>query len=342
MKVTPIQPNPASLARSLLHISHRRQPVIETRAQKTKNASDAKLGTIVSEVESILDQIVIGNSYETSILYPRQKNSDYQTVIYNPSNHDKFICDGRPKKLHKLDSDNLDACWVRPIETLLMAHSFSSPPTHSNVVLERETSISDNHLVTPAAESWSKDGYNENIELVPIRFQSMQSSCPLMENGITCSKVGNDDLTRSIWSNDGATDIYVEGSPSDTYILKLAFPLEHHKPLHTAKFNLVWIQDDRSRVSLAIQCNRECTREMSSVVTVASGLFEVHVSPDMLPLRVRMIVENLDSFNNDVDAHPSYYAQRMFDDMFEIPHLFSVARGVDLSSLSSLRNESQQ
>jgi hypothetical protein len=81
---------------------------------------------------------------------------------------------------------------------------------------------------------------------------------------------------------------------------------------------------------------------MSSVVTVASGLFEVHVSPDMLPLRVRMIVENLDSFNNDVDAHPSYYAQRMFDDMFEIPHLFSVARGVDLSSLSSLKNESQQ
>jgi hypothetical protein len=156
----------------------------------------------------------------------------------------------------------------------------------------------------------------------------MQSSCPLKENGMTRSKVRNDDLTRSIWSNDGATGIYVDGSPSDTYILRLAFPLEHHKPLHTAKFNLVWIENNRSRVSFAIQCNRECTREMSSVVTVALGILEVHVSPDMLPLQVRIMVENLDSLNNDADAHPSYYAQRMFDVMFEIPHLFSVAREV--------------
>jgi hypothetical protein len=198
------------------------------------------------------------------------------------------------------------------------------------LVLERATCVRDNHLVTPAVESWSKDGYSngENFELELVNFESVQSSCPLMKNGITRSKVGNNELTRSIWSNDGTTDIYVEGSSVNTYILKLAFPLEDHKSLHIDKFNLVWIENNRSRVSIAIQCNPEFTRDISSALHVASGLFEVHISPDILPLRVRMIVENLDSFNNDADAHPSYYAKRMFDDMFETPHLFSVAREV--------------
>lgn len=101
-------------------------------------ASDVEL-----ELQSLLNQPVVlchtpmnAKSYEEGILCPEQKNTNDQILIYNPSNHDKFICNGKiilgPKKVRFLDKDNLEECWKRPIETLLMSHSFPIPPTYEN------------------------------------------------------------------------------------------------------------------------------------------------------------------------------------------------------------------
>jgi hypothetical protein len=212
------------------------------------------------------------------------------------------------------------------------------------LMLERETCIRGSHLRTPAVESWAKDGSGnyEDIGLELINFDQLQSSCPLIENYISRAKVGNDELTRSIWSNDGTTDIYVEGSSLDSYILRLAFPLEQQGSLYMAALNLLWAEDDRSRVSIAIKCNPEWTREISSVVTVESGVFEVRISPEMLPLRIRIIVENVDTLHKRADEHPSYYGQRMLEDMMKHPHLFSVAGSLDSTSSRSLKYDSEQ
>jgi hypothetical protein len=117
--------------------------LILKREQKRQRTTSIELDTIISEVESILDQVVVpchatftGKSFETSNLCPGQENNNDQIVVYNPSNHDKFLCGGKlgPKKLHVLDKNNLDVCWTRPIETLLTAHSFPLPPTHDNIL----------------------------------------------------------------------------------------------------------------------------------------------------------------------------------------------------------------
>jgi hypothetical protein len=78
-------------------------------------------------------------SFETGSLCPAlARTSNNHILIYNPSAHDKFICNGKlilgPKKLHllELDKTNTEDCWKRPIESLLIAHSFREPPTYEN------------------------------------------------------------------------------------------------------------------------------------------------------------------------------------------------------------------
>lgn len=117
-----------------------------TQTQDIGIGSSERLGAIISEVQSILKQPVYscqtfaksnGRSYESNNLCPaQQEDHNSHVLIYNPSSHDKFLCKGKiilgPKKYRILTTDNLEECWVRPSETLLLAHSFPAPPTPEN------------------------------------------------------------------------------------------------------------------------------------------------------------------------------------------------------------------
>ena len=110
-------------------------------------ASSERLDAIVNEVQSILKQPVHhcqtfsksdGRiSSESNNLCPaHQDGHNHHVLIYNPSSHDKFVCNGKiilgPKKYRILKTDNLEECWNRPMETLLLARSFPAPPTPHN------------------------------------------------------------------------------------------------------------------------------------------------------------------------------------------------------------------
>lgn len=108
--------------------------------------SSVRLRELESEVQSILNQsrpvtacraTFISKSYEpTALCSDESSSSKTQIIVYNPTTHDKFICNDKillgPKRYHLIDTHNLDDCWKRPIEALLLAHSFPFPPTYEN------------------------------------------------------------------------------------------------------------------------------------------------------------------------------------------------------------------
>lgn len=130
-------------------------------------------------------------------------------------------------------------------------------------ILQRMTCVQANYLTSPAIESWRMtDSSNNRSELVLHNFAALESSCPLVQNFMSRARVGNSSLIRSIWSNNGATDIYIEGEIPHSYILRLTFPMKQHETLWIDKpnLNLLWIQDNKSRVSLAFNVNPEVKR----------------------------------------------------------------------------------
>ena len=193
-------------------------------------------------------------------------------------------------------------------------------------ILQRKTCVQANYLTSPAIESWRMtDSSNNRSELVLHNFAALESSCPLVQNFIPRARVGNSSLMRSIWSNDGATDIYIEGEIPHSYILRLTFPMKQHETLWIDKpnLNLLWIQDNKSRVSLAFNVNPESQKDIKDIVFVSSGVFEIRIDPDLpLPLRVRIVVENLDTFHKGGSTQLSYYGLRVSEDIMKPPQLF--------------------
>lgn len=189
-----------------------------------------------------------------------------------------------------------------------------------------------NHLSSPAMESWSMGDLRSELKLTNNGVGQPESLCPLPLDYVARARVGDGGLQRSVWSHDGTSDLLIEGEVSGSYKLNLAFPMKHHGALHYAEPNILWIQDNKSRISLAFKSNHlgDQVEVIKNVVTAASGVFEIRIDRDMLPLRVRVIVENLDTIHLGSGDEPSYYGLMMSNDIIEHPHLLSIAGETNL------------
>ena len=76
------------------------------------------------------------------------------------------------------------------------------------------------------------------------------------------------------------------------------------------------------------------------IVTVLSGVFQIHVTPELLPVRIRIIVENIDTFHKGAIGQPSYYGHMMADDITNHPQLFSVDKLIELEHFVSMEESS--
>ncbi|KAL3785321.1 hypothetical protein HJC23_008885 [Cyclotella cryptica] len=211
------------------------------------------------------------------------------------------------------------------------------------VFLPRETCVKGNHLASPAVESWwvADADNHENNKLELKIIGDSESLCPFLPDDVSRAKLGNSDLIRSVWSHDGTTDILIEGETFYSYTLQLAFPLKHHEAPQYIGDHTLWIQDDRSRVSLAFSSYSRFQGH-KEIVTALSGVFHVHVTPELLPLRIRIIVENVDTFHEGATEQPSYYGHLMANDIANPPHLFSVDRLNELEQFSLKEDSSDR
>ena len=196
------------------------------------------------------------------------------------------------------------------------------------VMLSRETCVN-GLLQSPAVESWWSDDGNGggNIEIVqPVGYtnESVAAICPLPRESVAQAKI-EPELIRSVWSHDGATDIYLEGTPANSYVLRLEFPLKEHGPLRIFDSRTAWIQDDLSRISIIIDARVQGSLE--SVITVKSGRWEINVEPGFLPMRIRLVIENQDVFHEGASKWPTYYGAIMSEDMVSRPEMFCIGTG---------------
>jgi len=184
------------------------------------------------------------------------------------------------------------------------------------VVLPRETCLEDGLLRSPAVESWWSSSSQRSVDVTTLSGKS--SHCSSTEENV--ARVGSD-LIRKVWSNDGCTDFYIGGEASGPLTLALTFPMEDHGPLHAFDERTAWIQNDVSRVSLVVDRN-DGAPEVSIAAT--GGRVEVTVEPGALPMRLRIIVENLDLHHDGALDLPSYYGETMAEDVWNHPEVFAL------------------
>jgi hypothetical protein len=199
-----------------------------------------------------------------------------------------------------------------------------------SIALSRETCLEkDSMLKTPAVESWFSENGSKRLQLTGLNQEEGDSFfCPLKGENTGRIKTGGN-LFRTVWSNDGTTDILISGdSRGDTAInsiLRLVFPMREHHPIRHFNEHFAWLQDEISRISFVVVDGSG--QGATHLISSQSGRVDIKVKRSLLPLRIRIIIEDLDLFHKGADQVPTYYGQTMFDDVFHHPELFITAEG---------------
>jgi hypothetical protein len=159
------------------------------------------------------------------------------------------------------------------------------------------------------------------LNLSPSKVHMASSLCPIPNNTIFTSRVGNENLIRSLWSHDGVTDLYLEGKISKPHVLRLQFPMAHDS-IKFFDISTVGIQNEQSRISLAF--NVEGVHNLNLTSNMASNAVDITIHHDTLPLRIRIIVEDQDRFHKGALEEQTYYGKIMAEDVGITPELFAL------------------
>lgn len=194
------------------------------------------------------------------------------------------------------------------------------------VALSRETCMKSYALNSPVEESWWDSDISSNHKLGIHPSTATQGVPSCLENGtISTARIGDDNLIRSVWSHDGATDMYLEGQLTKAVVLKLQMPIAHSlnsTQLHGR--NIIWFQTSQSRISVVINAEGPGVLDVtsSSVITVSSSHLVVHIQPDFIPMRIRVISDDQDTLHKGASELQTYYEESMKDDVLRMPELF--------------------
>jgi hypothetical protein len=197
------------------------------------------------------------------------------------------------------------------------------------VALSRKTCVKSNALQSPAIESWwevhggTRGAEKRKINLYPSGTKGEKSVCPVRNDTIVTSRVGKDPFMRSLWSQDGTTDMYLDGQLTNPLILKLQFPIANPS-FRTYDARTVWVQNEQSRISLMFGSEGLGMFDVSSATTFAADAasVEITIHPDHVPLRIRIILEDQDTFHKGAEQELTYYGKIMSDDLLTMPELF--------------------
>jgi hypothetical protein len=209
-------------------------------------------------------------------------------------------------------------------------------------VLSREVCVDEatNLLRSPVLESWwaLESGSLSPVKVVSSDFIESAGACPLSKERRVKVKR---DLLRSVWSSDGATDLLLEGTPSESLMLRLELPMKQHEAVLHFSLDTAWIQDDKSRITLVI-VDGGGNGAAQLVARVQSGSLDIEVKPDLLPLRIRVIVEDLDLHHEGADKLPTYYGQVMAEDVSCYPELFALDETMSRTDLERFNHAGQE
>jgi hypothetical protein len=179
-------------------------------------------------------------------------------------------------------------------------------------------------LLKPVAEVWSTSGFAEN----GARSAIASSSCQAVGDGNRNLMVDSG-LERVIWEKDGVIDLLIHGvlSKDGSYALDFVSPLADSHLLRIEPGH-VRIQTVETRITV-LTWPREAldngvVQEEDAPGTL--GSVRVSVKADRIPLRLRIIVEDVDALRRGADQVENYFGSRILDDFYNPVEVFVAAQ----------------
>lgn len=128
-------------------------------------------------------------------------------------------------------------------------------------------------------------------------------------------------LRRTVWYQDGVTDLLVENKSdnSSSIVLQLQTPLTKATAavgqLRKVREGVWHMQDEHTRFTIL-------TLPRQNIVKPSAAFGAVTVVIPSVLLRLRVIVEDIDSFNLDADREENFFGKLMAEDFFIPPEVF--------------------
>jgi hypothetical protein len=120
-------------------------------------------------------------------------------------------------------------------------------------------------------------------------------------------------LRRTVYEQDGVIELLVDSLDATTnnYILRLQLPFESKITFSSIGDGHGRIQDLQTRFTFLARPKR------LGMKFADDGRIEVVVQSTQMPLRIRIIVEDVDTLHEGADQEKSYYGQRMIKEFYE-------------------------
>jgi len=176
-------------------------------------------------------------------------------------------------------------------------------------------------IVRPFVESWDASSSRGSDPLRHV--EPTRSSCGVVDSRNRILHVDDGKIKRTVWEQDGVIDIMIETPeshlPEYKFWMKTQLKGDFEMTLETVGDGHYRLQDDQSRYTFLL-----LPRKGAPAVTHhgakdgdKTAVVVMIIRPeDGLPIRMRIIVEDLDKFHKDADQMENYFAQQMMEDFY--------------------------
>jgi len=141
---------------------------------------------------------------------------------------------------------------------------------------------------------------------------------------------GNTLLRRTVYEQDGAIDMIIEGkiAPSENRVLRLQTPLaktqrrdeEDHPAAHLSvvRAGHYRLQNKRSRMTVLTEPRTLVPKNDGDdkALKRETGTIDLLIRTTDLPVRLRILIEDIDTFHVDADKRENYFAESMIEDFY--------------------------
>jgi len=188
--------------------------------------------------------------------------------------------------------------------------------TLRELVIPRKVCFNDEGRISaPFVEEWVRAADGEDGAVNPLAFpktSSGKSSCGAgPQNRVL--RIDEGSLKRTIWEQDGAIDIVIEAMLPELpdYSLRLKTGIQGTFSMSAVEDGHTRLQNAHSRFTFLTQPTRDVI-----VTSDGDGTIEIGVSPENVPIRLRVIVEDIDTLHQGADEAENYFGQQMIDDFY--------------------------
>jgi hypothetical protein len=122
-----------------------------------------------------------------------------------------------------------------------------------------------------------------------------------------------------VWQQDGVIDFLFENAAvKQSVVLYLETALElSTQPLERVALGHARLQDHRNETRMTLLTSPTALRvETAAGVGRPAGVLQLNIEPVHLPVRLRVIIEDVDTFHKGAEREENYFGQVMAEDFF--------------------------